>query len=144
MVQEMIADSFIQMRQFRLHVLYAAWLIDKNKSYNREVRTEIAAVKVATATVLHDIVWRAIHIHGSLGVTNEMPLAQMWQGVATMATVDGPTEVHKVTVSKQVLRDYKPAPGLFPSAHLPPRIEAARKKYAKYVTEELHHEIANA
>ena len=47
MVQESIADSYIQLRQFRLHVLYAAWLIDKHKAYNREVRREIAAVKVS-------------------------------------------------------------------------------------------------
>jgi len=144
MVQEMIADSYVQMKQFRLHVLYTAWLIDKHQSYNREVRKEIAAVKVSTATVLHDIVWRAIHIHGSLGVTDEMPLAAMWSGVATMATVDGPTEVHKVAVSKAVLRDYPPAPGLFPTAHLPPLIEAAQKRYAGKVVKHLQHEIANA
>ncbi|MGE0388303.1 MAG: acyl-CoA dehydrogenase family protein, partial [Gammaproteobacteria bacterium] len=81
MVQEAIADSYIQMQQFRLHVLYAAWLIDKHRSYNRIVRTEIAATKVATAKVIHDIVYRAIHLHGSLGATNEMPLMQMWQDV---------------------------------------------------------------
>ncbi len=144
MVQDMIAESYIQMQQFRLHVLYTAWLIDKNQKYDREVRKEIAATKVATANILKDIVWRAIHVHGSLGVTNEMPLAGMWQAVATMATVDGPTEVHKVTIAKQVLRDYKPAPGLFPTAHLPPRIEAARKKYAKFLTEHLEHQIANS
>jgi acyl-CoA dehydrogenase len=144
MVQEMIADSYVQMQQFRLHVMYTAWLIDKHKTYDRTVRKEIAAIKVSTAQVLHDVVWRAIHIHGSLGVTNEMPLAGMWAGVATMATVDGPTEVHKTSVAKQVLRDYKPAPGLFPTAHLPPRIEAARKKYAARLSEHLQHEIANA
>lgn len=144
MVQEMIADSYAQMQQFRLHVLYTAWLIDKHQSYNREVRKEIAAIKFATAEILHDIVWRAIHVHGSLGVTNEMPLARMWQGVPTMATVDGPSEVHKVAVAKGVLRDYKPAPGLFPSAHLPPLREAAKKKFAKYVAEQVQHEIANS
>jgi acyl-CoA dehydrogenase len=143
-VQEMIADSYIQIQQFRLHVLYAAWLIDKHQSYNRTVRKEIAAVKVATAQVMHDVIWRAIHLHGSLGVTNEMPLAQMWQGVPVMATVDGPTEVHKVQVAKEVLRDYTPAPGLFPTAHLPPLVAAAREKYAKILTTALQHEIANA
>lgn len=143
LVQEMIADSYVQMQQFRLHVLYTAWLIDKHRQYNRTVRKEIAAVKVATANVVRDIVWRAIHVHGSLGVSNEMPLAGMWQGVAIMATVDGPTEVHKVSVAKQVLRDYQPAPGLFPTAYLPPRIEAARQKYAAYVTEHVQHEIEN-
>lgn len=144
LVQAMIADSYIQLRQFRLQVLHTAWLIDKCQAYTREVRLEIAAVKVATATVLHDIVWRALHLHGSLGVSDEMPLAYMWQKVAVMATVDGPTEVHKVAVAKAVLRNQKAADGMFPSAHLPPRIAAAREKYAQLITEELQHHIANS
>ena len=45
LTQEKIADSYTQITQFRLHVLYAAWLIDKHQAYNREVRREIAAVK---------------------------------------------------------------------------------------------------
>ena len=61
-----------------------------------------------------------------------------------MATVDGPSEVHKVTVARQVLREYEPAPGLFPTAHLPPRIAAAREKFARFVTAELEHHIANS
>jgi acyl-CoA dehydrogenase len=144
MVQEMIADSYIQMQQFRLHVLYTAWLIDREKSYNRIVRKEIAAIKVATGTVMRDIVWRAMHVHGSLGVSNELPLAAMWHHSAVMATVDGPTEVHKIAIAKAVLRDYKPSPGLFPTAHLPPLVESARKKYAHLLAESLEHEIANS
>lgn len=144
MVQAMVADSYVKMQQFRLHVMYTAWLIDKHQEYNRTVRKEIAAIKVATADVLQTVVWNAIHLHGSLGVTNEMPLAGMWNGIPTMSTVDGPTEVHKVTVAKQVLRDYEAAPGLFPTAHLPPRIEAARKQYAEHLTEEMMHYIANS
>ncbi len=144
LVQKMVADSHTEILQFRLHVLYAAWLIDKHKAYNREVRREIAAIKAAAPEVLKSVIWRALHIHGSLGVSNEMPLVGMWSGVGTMATVDGPSEVHSVTVAKQVLRDYQPAPGLFPTAHLPPRIEAARQKYAEYLTEENMHWIANA
>ena len=41
-----------------------------------------------------------------------------------MGVVDGPTEVHKITVARQVLKDYKPAPGLWPTAHLPAQREA--------------------
>jgi acyl-CoA dehydrogenase len=130
MVQQTIADSYIQITQFRLHVLHTAWLIDKEQSYNRKVRKEIAAIKVGTAKVMHDVVWRAIHIHGSLGATNELPTAAMWQTVINQATVDGPTEVHTVAIAKAELRDYPPAPGLFPTTHLPPLIAAAREKYA--------------
>ena len=51
--------------------------------------------------------------------------------------VDGPTEVHRVTIARQVLKDYQPHEGLWPSAHLPPRIAAAREKFAKYLELEI-------
>lgn len=128
LTQEKIADSYIQITQFRLHVLYAAWLIDKHKAYNREVRREIAAVKSAMPGVLRDVVYRALHVHGSLGWSNEMPLMAMWATVPEMGIVDGPTEVHKIAVAKALLRDRKPAPGLWPTQFLPDAIEKARTK----------------
>jgi len=137
MVQESIADSYIQLRQFRLHVLYAAWLIDKHKAYNREVRREIAAVKVSAPKVLMDVVYRALHIHGSLGASNEVELGQMWMNMPWMGIVDGPTEVHKVTVAQQTLRYFRPSDDLFPSYHLPKKVAEARAKYADL----LEHEI---
>ena len=56
MVQQDIADSYIQLKQFRLHVLYTAWLIDKTKAYTQEIRKEIAAIKITAAKVNHDII----------------------------------------------------------------------------------------
>jgi acyl-CoA dehydrogenase len=127
-VQAYIADSVIELEQFRLMVLHAAWTIDTQP--HGAARTPIAMCKVAMAKVYHDIVQRAIQVHGSLGVSNEMPLGGMWMGVPMMALADGPTEVHKTTIAKQVLSRYQPAPGLFPTAHLPPRRAAARARYA--------------
>ena len=136
MVQEKIADSYIQLESFRLLVLHAAWKIDQVGG--AKARREIAVVKVLTPQVLHDIVYRALHIHGSLGTSNEMPLIGMYTMVPVMGIADGPTEVHKVTIARQVLKEYQPAEGLFPSAHLPPRQEAARKRFADL----LEHEVA--
>lgn len=130
MTQEKIADSYIQIMQFRLHVLYAAWLIDKHQSYNREVRREIAAVKAAMPGVLRDVVYRALHLHGSLGMSNEVPLMQMWATVPEMGIVDGPTEVHKISVAKEVLRDRHAAQQLFPNYYLPVATQNARSKLA--------------
>jgi acyl-CoA dehydrogenase len=87
--------------------------------------------------VLHDIASRALQVHGALGASNEMPFAQMVHGSFVMGLADGPTEVHKVTVAKQVLRDYKPVDGLWPSEHLPARLAAARQKYAAYLENEV-------
>ncbi len=136
-VQEYVADSWIELHQFRLMVLHAAWVIDRVGGH--KARKEIAAVKVMTAKVLKDIVFRAMHLHGSLGVSNEMPLIGMWTMAPVMGIADGPTEVHKITVARQVLKQYSPAPGLFPTAHLPARVEAAKAKYAHL----MDHQFAN-
>ncbi|WP_436791574.1 acyl-CoA dehydrogenase family protein [Yinghuangia sp. YIM S10712] len=137
-VQGYIADSYAQLMQFRLFVLYTAWTIDKHQDY-RKVRKDIAAVKVLMPGVLHDIVHRSLQVHGALGTTNEMPFGKMLLGAAVMGLVDGPTEVHKVTVARQLLRDHKPSDDLWPTAHIPKRVAAAREKYAEY----LEHEVGN-
>jgi acyl-CoA dehydrogenase len=128
-VQGYIADSYAQLMQFRLFVLYTAWTIDKYKDYLR-VRKDIAAIKATLPSVLQDISQRAMQVHGALGVSNEMPFARMWLGGAALALADGPTEVHKVTVARQVLRDYRPSDDLWPTQHIPKKIAAAREKFA--------------
>lgn len=132
-VQAMIADSHIELQQYRLLVLNTAWVID-NRPHGA-ARTQIAMCKVAMAKVYHDIVRRAVQIHGSLGTTHETPLADMWMGVPSLALADGPTEVHKVTVARQLLKNTEPAPGLFPTEHLPTKREAARRRYADVLKE---------
>jgi len=137
-VQGFIADSYAQLVQFRLFVLYTAWTIDKYNDYRR-VRKDIAAVKVVMPTVLHDIAMRAIQIHGALGVSNEMPFARMLMGASVMGLADGPTEVHKVTVARQVLRGYSASDDLWPTEHLPKKLAAAEAKFAEH----LEHEVGN-
>lgn len=137
MVQQYIADAFIQLEQFRLLVLFTAWHIDKG--HKSEARTYIAAVKVQMAEVLHDIVRRALHVHGALGCSNEMPLLGLWNVVPILAVADGPTEVHKITVAKAVLKRHQPYEGLWPREFLPDRVAEARAKFAQY----LDHEAGN-
>ena len=137
-VQEQIADSWIEIEQFRLLVLRTAWLIDEHQDYLK-VRKDIAAVKVAMPKVFHDVVQRAMHLHGALGVSNEMPFVSMMVGAEAMAIADGPTEVHKVTVARQVLKEHKPVDTLFPSAHIPTRREDARRTMADV----LEHVVGN-
>ncbi len=137
-IQHWIADSWVQIQQFRLQVLHCAWLIDTVGDYAK-IRQHIAGVKVATPKVLIDVVYRAMHAHGSLGVSNLMPLAHMWMSGPVMGIADGPSEVHKDTIAKQVLKGYAPHDGLYPSMHLPTRIEAARA----HIEARLEHEIAN-
>jgi acyl-CoA dehydrogenase len=135
LVQAAIADSFIQLEQFRLLVLYTAWHIDQG--HKNEARTYIAAVKVQTAEVLHDVVRRSLHVHGALGCSNEMPLAGMWATVPVMGIADGPTEVHKVTVARQVLKQHEPYEGLWPRDFLPERVAQAKAKFARHLEDEV-------
>ncbi|GAB89665.1 acyl-CoA dehydrogenase family protein [Gordonia rhizosphera] len=135
-VQGYIADSYAQLTQFRLLVLYTAWEIDKYQDY-RKVRKDIAAVKVVMPTVLHDIAWRAMQVHGALGVTNEMPFLTMIHGAGVMGLADGPTEVHKMTVARQVLRGHAPSDDVWPTRWIPKLETAAREKYARF----LEHEV---
>ena len=137
-VQGYIADSYAQLSQFRLFVLYVAWSIDKHDDY-RKVRKDIAAVKVLMPGVLHDIAWRAMQVHGALGVSNEMPFHRMMLGASVLGLADGPTEVHKVTVARQVLRDHAASDDLWPTRHIPKLRAAAEAKYAEI----LEHEVGN-
>jgi len=118
MVQEQIADSWI----------------DKHKDYNR-VRKDIAAIKVAMPKVYNDIATKAAHLHGALGVSNEMPFMHMVTSSLVMGIADGPTEVHKVTLAKQVLKDYRPDNDLFPKYHIPRLREEAQEKFSKELAE---------
>jgi acyl-CoA dehydrogenase len=128
LVQEKIADSWIELEQFRLLVLRTAWKIDREKDYNK-VRGDISAVKAAMPKVLHDIAARAVYVHGSLGLSNETPLAAMVLDSFQIGLADGPTDIHKVTLAKQLLRGRRHSQGLFPDYHLPARREAALAKY---------------
>jgi acyl-CoA dehydrogenase len=135
-VQEKIADSWIEMEQFRLLVLRTAWRIDEYQDYRR-VRKDIAAIKALMPKVYHDVISRALHLHGSLGISNEMPFTGMLLGSYVMGLADGPTEVHKVTVARQVLGEYTPTEDLFPDYHLPRRRDAALAKFADLIDLEI-------
>jgi acyl-CoA dehydrogenase len=60
-------------------------------------------------------------------------------GAGVMGLGDGPTEVHKMTVAKQVLRDYQPTSDVWPTEWIPGRLEAAQQKFGDL----LEHEVGN-
>jgi acyl-CoA dehydrogenase len=129
MTQEKIADSWIELEQFRLLVLQTAWKIDKYSDY-RKVRRDIAMVKAQMPRVLHDIASRALMIHGSLGLSDELPISRMVLESFHVGLADGASEVHKITVGKQMLRQYSAYDGLFPPYHLHAVKQAAHDKFA--------------
>jgi acyl-CoA dehydrogenase len=129
LTQDKIADAWIELTQFRLQVLHAAWCVDTKGAH--AARREIAGVKVATPKVFHDAVVRTMHLHGALGVSNEMPLARMLLGSVALGIADGPTEVHKATIARDVLKEHSAAAGPWPSEHLPQRRAEAVAQFAE-------------
>ncbi|CAB4365525.1 MAG: acyl-CoA dehydrogenase [Actinobacteria bacterium] len=135
-VRHAFADSWIQLEQFRLQVLHAAWQCDQH-GYDKS-REYIAGIKVATPKVTMDIAYRALQLHGALGTTNEMPFGQMLLGGVALGLADGPTEVHKDNLARKVLKSYRPSKDeLFPDGHLVSRRAAAREKFGDLVEAEL-------
>ncbi len=67
---------------------------------------------------------------GSLGTTNLTPLRDMFNGAPTMGIADGVDEVHKVTVARNVLKDYRPQSGMWPTEYLPAKRAKARERFA--------------
>jgi acyl-CoA dehydrogenase len=126
-IQNWIADSAAAMEAAKLLTLKAAWTMDRVGA--KEARTEIAMIKYHGATVMHDILDRAIQIHGSLGFSCDMPLEEMYRWARAARFYDGPDEVHRVTVARRILRGYTPRE--LPTDHVPTRRERAMEKYGE-------------
>src|SRR5256885_4240633 len=126
MVQEAVADSYAEINMLRLLVLWTAWSIDNSST--QATRTQISACKFTCAKVLKDVTYRALHVFGSLGMTDLTPLLSQWENAPAMAAMDGVDEAHKGVVARNVLAQYRPHEGLWPTEFLPHKREAARKK----------------
>jgi acyl-CoA dehydrogenase len=127
-VQNWIADSAAQMQAARLMTLHAAWVIDTQGA--AAARREIALIKFFGAGVLHDVVDRALQAHGALGYSTDLPLEAMYRFARAARIYDGPDEVHRQSVARQILRGHRaPAYGV-PSEHIPTARAAAREKFA--------------
>ena len=82
------------------------------------------------AEILTDIGMKTTHIHGALGVSNAMSLGG---GGGAMGLVDGPTEVHKFTIARQVLKDHQAHADGWPSQFRPRRLVAARHRFEEMI-----------
>jgi Acyl-CoA dehydrogenases len=129
MVQDWVATSAAEMQAARLLTLHAAWTMDQVGAAG--ARVEIAMIKYWGAKVLHDVIDRAIQVHGSLGFSGDLPLEGMYRAARAARIYDGPDEVHKATVARRILRGYTPTD--VPTEHVPTRTAAAHEKFAQYL-----------
>jgi acyl-CoA dehydrogenase len=108
-IQDFIAKSRMETEQARLLTLKAAWLMDTEGK--REARREISMIKVVAANVVMDVLDRAIQVHGSLGMSDDTPLASMWRYSRMLKVADGPDEVHKMVIARRELNHWAKADG---------------------------------
>ena len=99
-VQNWIADSTAEIEAARLLTLKAAWKLDREE----DARTEISVIKFFAARVLHDVIDRAIQVHGALGYSKDTPLEMFYRDARAARIYDGPDEVHRQSVAQRVLR----------------------------------------
>jgi acyl-CoA dehydrogenase len=103
-IQDFVAKSRMETEQARLLTLKAAWKMDTEGK--REARREISMIKVVAANVVMDVLDRAIQVHGSLGMSDDTPLAAMWRYSRMLKVADGPDEVHKMVIARRELNRY--------------------------------------
>jgi alkylation response protein AidB-like acyl-CoA dehydrogenase len=102
LMQQHVFSSYTEIQSARLLTLHTATLIDRGE----RARDEIGAIKVIGAQMLHNVIDRAVQVHGSLGVTDDTPLSLMYRNARLARLYDGPDEVHVHTVARQILKRY--------------------------------------
>lgn len=98
-VQWWIADAYTRIKAATLMTYETAWKLDKGA----DVRTEISAVKAYATEMAYEVLDHAMQLYGAMGVTKELPLSLMSGHLRTMRIYDGPTEVHKWVVARNLL-----------------------------------------
>jgi acyl-CoA dehydrogenase len=113
MVQQMVADSVIDIETSRLLIWKAAWTLDEGG----DARQESAVAKTHVAEAVNRVVDRAVQICGALGVSGDAPLERFLREVRPFRIYDGPSETHRWAIARRALRERasvaarSPAPG---------------------------------
>ncbi len=106
-IQGFIADSYIDIQAARLMTIHCA----ERMEAGLDARTDISAIKIFVPAAYERVVDRAIQVWGAAGVTGDLPLSAMYQGARTLRLADGPDEVHRILIAKNVLKQYHAGDG---------------------------------
>lgn len=107
LMQQHVFDSLSEIQACRQLTLHAAKCIDSGDPG----RVEIGLIKVVGARMLHNVIDRAIQVHGAAGLTDDTPLSRMYRHAREARVYDGPDEVHIQSVARQVLKRYRAIDG---------------------------------
>ncbi len=102
-VQWMLADCASELYMARLMLLHIAYKAEKGM----DLRQENSIAKVFLAHMVHKVVDTAIQLHGALGYSHDTPLASWYTHIRSQRLVDGPDEVHRWTVGRNVIKAYQ-------------------------------------
>ncbi len=103
LTQASIADSYMDIQAARLMTIHCA----EQMHDGHHPRTDISAIKVFVPAAYQRVVDRAIQVFGAAGITDDFPLANMYQSARSLRIVDGPDEVHKILIAKNVLGQFE-------------------------------------
>ncbi len=98
-IQRYVAESAAEIQAARLMTIDAARAMDRGE----QARVEISMIKFSGARMLHNVIDRAIQVHGALGVTGDTPLERMYREARYARIYDGPDEVHRMVVARNLL-----------------------------------------
>ena len=101
-VQNWIADSAAEIQACRLMTYHAANKIDEGE----DARVDISLIKFYAASALSNVIDRAVQVHGGLGLTDRSPLSHMYTMARGAHIYDGPDEVHRMVVSRRILKTF--------------------------------------
>ncbi len=96
----MLADNEIALQQSRLMIWWACWTLDRGE----RGRHESSMVKSSVSEELFKVADRCVQVLGGMGISDETPVAAIFRDIRAFRLYDGPTEVHKYAISRQLLR----------------------------------------
>ena len=103
LMQKFVFDSACEIQASRQLTLDAAKRIDQGD----DARIEIGMIKVVGAEMVHNVIDRAIQVHGAKGLTDDTPLSLMYRHAREARIYDGPDEVHVQSVARRILKNYQ-------------------------------------
>jgi alkylation response protein AidB-like acyl-CoA dehydrogenase len=104
-VQTWIADSTMELEAVRLQLYYTAWKSDQGI---KDLRVEAASLKVQSTEMLTRVVDRAMQLYGGMGMARETGLEYVARMVRLWRIVEGPSEIHRVSIAEKLLKDEQP------------------------------------
>jgi acyl-CoA dehydrogenase len=101
LIQQMIADSAIEVNAARLMLLRAAWEIDQG----RDAREWVSMVKVYASEMLGRVADRAVQVFGGMGYCKDLPIERLYRDARIFRIFDGTSEIHRIVVARGVRRE---------------------------------------